>query len=232
MRLRLGRPRRSALVLAAYAFAVCFAASAFAQDWIQFASQEDRFSCVFPQQPTVSAITWKSEYELDLPGRVYSVESGPSRYSVTVVDYGDLENIHTERSKTCIAGDSWCRGGASTGAGHWKQEVLGAMAFASGKLLQRDAKVLELISTWADQIEGMKLRLANADKTRTHASIYMHQNKLYIVEATVPAGYPESGLFEQSIGWFDEKGNSIRYTSSYRQGYPVPPRVNRTGREQ
>jgi hypothetical protein len=214
-------------------FVACTAAPAFSQEWIQFESREDRFSCVFPHQPKVAAITWKSQQGVDLPGRVYSAEMGLGRYSVTVVDYSDTERVLTERSKNCVQGDSLCRGAGATGAGHWKQDVLGAMAYASGKLLQRDARVLELISTWADQIEGMKLQLANvADKSRTHASIYMHQNRLYILEATVPASYPEPGLFQQSIGWFDENGNSIRYTSSYRQGYPVPPRVNRTGREQ
>jgi hypothetical protein len=229
----LGHPTNSACILLTGALVACLAAPAFPQEWIQFESQEDRFSCVFPHQPKVSTITWTSQYGIELPGRVYSTESGPSRYSVTVVDYSDVERVLTERSKTCIDGDSTCRGAPATGPGHWKQDVLGAMAYASGKLLQRDAKVLELISTWADQIEGMKLQLANlSDKTRTHASIYMHQNKLYMLEATVPATYPEPGLFEQSIGWFDEKGNSIRYTSSYREGYPVPPRVNRVGREQ
>ena len=28
----------------------------------------------------------------------------------------------------------------------------------------------------------------------------MHENKLYIIEGTVPAGYPEPGLFQQSLG--------------------------------
>ncbi len=40
--------------------------------------------------------------------------------------------------------------------------------------------------------------------------MYMHENKLYISEGTVPAGYPEPGLFQQSLAWLDENGNGIR----------------------
>ena len=56
----------------------------------------------------------------------------------------------------------------------------------------------------------------------------MHENKLYIVEATVPAGYPEPGLFQQSLGWLDENGIGLRYQSICLNGWPAPPRVNRT----
>lgn len=52
----------------------------------------------------------------------------------------------------------------------------------------------------------------------------MHENKLYIVEGTVPAGYPEPGLFQQSLGWLDESGNGIRYQSLYHHGFPAPAR--------
>src|SRR5204863_8648625 len=45
----------------------------FAQEWMEFASREDRFTCLFPEQPKVSATTYKSEYGADLPARVYSV---------------------------------------------------------------------------------------------------------------------------------------------------------------
>ena len=64
------------------------------------------------------------------------------------------------------------------------------------------------------------------------AAIYMHENKLYIIEGTVPAGYPEPGLFQQSLGWLDENGNGVRYQSLYHNGFPTPPVVNRRGRGQ
>ena len=52
----------------------------------------------------------------------------------------------------------------------------------------------------------------------------MHENKLYIIEGTVPAGYPEPGFFQQSLGWLDENGVGLRYQSYYYNGFPAPPR--------
>jgi hypothetical protein len=34
----------------------------------------------------------------------------------------------------------------------------------------------------------------------------LHTNKLYVLEATVPAGYPLPGLFQQSMGYVDTDG--------------------------
>src|SRR6267142_941454 len=86
-----------------------------------------------------------------------------------------------------------------------------------------------------DHVDGHQLQLTNnADKSRTFAGIYMHGNKLYITEATVPAGYPEPGLFQQSLGWLDESGIGLRYQFVYINeaifinGVPAPPRVDRT----
>jgi hypothetical protein len=53
----------------------------------------------------------------------------------------------------------------------------------------------------------------------------MHENKLYIGEATVPAGEPEPGLFQQALGFIDENGRSIRYQTLYHNGFPTPPRT-------
>jgi hypothetical protein len=54
----------------------------------------------------------------------------------------------------------------------------------------------------------------------------MHENKLYVLEGTVPPGYPEPALFQQSLGWLDENGMRLRYQTIYSNGFPVPPRVD------
>jgi hypothetical protein len=80
-----------------------------------------------------------------------------------------------------------------------------------------------------DLVEGHEIRLTNADQSRTAASIYMHENKLYILDATVPKGYPEPALFPQSLGFVDKDGRGIRYQALYSnefhglRTYPVPP---------
>ena len=204
-------------------------APAFAQEWSEFVSREDRFSTNFPGTPQITSSTFRSQFGADLPARVYSAASGQSRYSVTVVDYGPVERLLTEKAKSCPPGAETCRGGAgptsSTGAGYWKADVAGAITYATWQFMQRDGDVTELVWTNIDLVEGHMLHLSNPDKSRTLASIFMHDNKLYIAEATVPAGYPEPGLFQQALGWIDEHGNSIRYQTLYRNGFPVPPRA-------
>jgi hypothetical protein len=150
-----------------------------------------------------------------------------------VVDYSPVERILTEKSKTCPVGAETCIGGNNTGLGYWKLDVQGALVHASWKFMQRDAKVTSYLWNFADLVEGHQLHLTNnADKSRTFASIYMHEGKLYIVEGTVPAGYPDPGFFQQSIGWLDENGKGIRYQSIYLHGGPKPPLLIRQGQGQ
>ena len=216
------------------AFVLAIQGPALAQEWIEFVSLDDRFTCNFPGQPTVTETTWTSEYDADLPARVYSAERGLGRYSMTVVDYNQAEPMLTERAEACPAGAETCRGGGgSTGLGYWKLDVRGALVFASWKFMQRDATLTHYNLNHMDVVEGHNLHLTNnADQSRTFASIYMHENKLYVMEATVPAGYPEPGLFQQSLGWLDENGNGLRYQSFYSNGFPAPERANRGGRGQ
>ena len=66
--------------------ALAVSAPLFAQEWIEFASREDRFTCNFPTQPKITETTYRSQHEADLPAHIYSASQGQSRYSVTVVD--------------------------------------------------------------------------------------------------------------------------------------------------
>src|SRR4029079_6268249 len=54
--------------------------SLFAQEWIEFANRDDRFTCNFPSQPKVTQTTYKSDHGADLPARVYTVRQGQSRH--------------------------------------------------------------------------------------------------------------------------------------------------------
>ncbi len=59
----------------------------------------------------------------------------------------------------------------------------------------------------------------------------MHDNRLYLLEGTVPEGYPEPGLFQQSMGFVDRDGNGIRYQALYTAytGLGESPMPNRAG---
>ncbi|MSO81906.1 MAG: hypothetical protein EXQ53_01220 [Acidobacteria bacterium] len=223
--------RLSSIVAAA--FIVLLAGSAFAQEWVEFRSQEDRVTVTFPVQPTVTQTTYKSQFGADLPSRVYSAAQGQNRFSLTVVDYSRIEQILTEKAKSCPPGAETCRGGGgSTGAGYFKADFGGAIIYATFQFLQRDAKVTYLGWNNIDLVEGHMMYMTNnQDKSRTSAGIYMHDNRLYILEGTVPAGYPDPGFFQQSVGWLDENGNGIRYQTLYHHGFSAPP-TGRGGRGQ
>jgi hypothetical protein len=198
------------------------AASAAAQEWEEFVSKEDGFKVDFPGKPKITEITWKSQLDYILPGKVYSVDKGKERYSMTVVDYRPIEQQGIERSKTCEEGNQQCRQNAGImGPGYWRHDERGAVMYATFKLLQRDTKLTSLAWEWEDMVEGNFVQLTNnADQSRTFAYVAMHENKLYILEGTVPKGYPEPGLFQQSIGWVDANGNGIRYQGAvYSNAY-------------
>src|SRR5262245_4709024 len=205
-----------------------FAGSAFAQEWIEYANRDDRFTCNFPTPPKVTETTYHSQMGANLPAHIYSASQGQSKYQITVVDYNQAQRILAEKAKSCPAGAEPCLGSPGD-EGHWKADVRGAMVYATWQMMQRDAKVTSYVWNFVDLVEGHQLQLTNnSNKSRTFAGIYMHENKLYIIEGTVPAGYPEPGLFQQSLGWLDENGIGLRYQQYYSNNYPAPPRVVRT----
>ena len=203
----------------------------FAQEYVEFKSLKDGFMATFPVEPVVTETTFKSQFGSELPARTYTAESLAGRFKVTVVDYNNIEAIATERAKSCPPGAETCRGGgSSTGAGYWKADIEGAVIFATWQFMQRDAKVTYLGWNNVDLVEGHMLYITNTgDRSRTSAGIYMHENKLYILEGTVKAGFPDPGFFQQSIGWLDANGNGIRYQTVYHNGFPKPDVARRGG---
>ena len=91
--------------------------SAFAQEWAEYQNIQDGFKIDFPGQPKVTTLTWKSEHGFMLPARVYSVDRGKERYSVTVVDYSGIEQMGIERAKSCPPGAEPCLGSDLAGIG-------------------------------------------------------------------------------------------------------------------
>ena len=196
-----------------------FAQQWYELEWKEWRSQKDSFGVSFPGEPTVRETTFTTEYgNHNLPARIYGYEAGPNRYSVTVVDYARVQQIHAERLKGCKAYPNTCNN-------PWVGELRGALDYAAWGFLQRDAKVTHYAYYNTDRIEGRRIQLTNADRSRTFAAVHMHENRLYILEGTVPAGAPPPGLFQQSLGFIDKAGIRVRYESVYANMYPPPPRV-------
>ena len=207
--------------LMATALSLFISAPVFAQEWIDFASRTDFFAINFPSQPKVTETTFKSEYALTLPAHVYRTDNGPNHYSVTVVDYTGTEKLEAERVKNCKAAG----GDGDLCNDHSRGDIRGAMLYATGQLIEKSAKLTHLAYSNADRVEGHEIYLTNTDGSRTLAAVYMHENRLYIIEGTVPAKSPPPALFYQSMGFLDKDGKRIRYNNTYSNGFPPPGRA-------
>jgi hypothetical protein len=208
-------------VIVAVALSLLITRTSFAQDWVPYISRIDFFAVNFPGEPKVQDTTYRTEYNLTLPTRVYSAGNGPNRYSLTVVDYSNAEKMHADRTRTCQA--ELGNVDACNAQFQSRTEMRGAIVYATWAFFQRDARVTLFTYTYADLVEGHQLQLTNKDGSRTFVAIHMHENRLYILEGTVPDGAPPPGLFQQSLQFLDKDGNKIRYQSIYSNGFPAPP---------
>jgi len=231
------------VTLLLFAAVLLMPASVMAQGWDVYINTEDGFRVNFPGQPTVTETTFASEYGHELPARVHTVVRGPECYTVTIVDYRETQRLADERATaTCpedFADERAC-GLTNAGRGYWKEEIGGALLWATFEFVERDAVVTHLAWAWQDLVEGHEIQLTNnADQSRTFAFISMHQDRLYILEGTVPRNYPPPALFQQSMGYVEPDGTPVRYqtvysnrSSQYPETFPgQASRVIRGGRD-
>ena len=136
-----------------------------------------------------------------LPARVFSVNRGQERYSVTVVDYRGIEKLGTARSLTCVPGAETCFGGQTriVGAGYWKSDVHGAITYAAFKLLQQHGTPTGMTWNWAEQVEGTLLQFTNAASV-AHVGVDLHARQQAVHRrGDVPKGYPGARVV-QDVG--------------------------------
>ena len=191
-----------------------------AQDWQTTTVTEDGFRANFPGRPAVEPITYETEFHLSLPGHVYRAADALGEYSTTVVDYRDVERLHGERSAKCLAAKGANQQDGDTCNNNFRVDVAGATDYAVWNYMKRDdVKITSYMFYFVELVSGRLLQMNNADKTRTFAAIHQHAGRLYIHQATVPAGMPDPILFMQSLAWADDKGLAIRYRTIYTEGY-------------
>ena len=202
------------------ALILCVAGSAQAQEWSSYVSRVDQFSITFPGEPDVQQIEWPSEYGAVFEGRIYSVQQGQSRFSVTAIDYTDAEARHATVTKNA----------SFAGSVYWQIDIMASIQYAATKFRQRESATVTY-DAWhyIDLVEGHQLQLTNADQTRTFVSIYLHENRLYIVDATVPRRAPPPGLFQQNLSFLDAAGEPVRHSEIYSNVLP-PVTRQRGGR--
>jgi len=208
---------------------------AVAQEWARFVSPEDGFSANYPGQPKVEVTTYTTEYRQLLPAKIFTAADPLGRYSTTVVDYRNIEKLHTDRAARCQAAKGANLQDGDTCQNDFRVDVAGATDYAVWNFMKRDGvKMTHYMFYFVELVSGRLLQMTNPDKSRTYAAVHQHAGRLYIHQATVPPDMPEPILFMQSLAWADEKGLAIRYRTMYTEGYgewkfpaPRPPHTLR-----
>jgi hypothetical protein len=174
---------------------------------VEYVHHSDRFAITFPVTPEIVEATRQSAHGVTFPARIYSAESGATRYSLTLVDYTEAESRHRERPDQTDA---------SSGANFWVMDVRASVAYAAQNIRERvrDAGGEMTYEGWADidKIEGHQMQVTNADQSRSYIAIHLNDRRLYILESTAPHGYPPLAWFQQSLQFLNEDGKRIRYT--------------------
>ena len=180
--------------------ALLLSGASLAQGWIEYLDWTHFFGVNFPTEPEVRDIEYTSAHDAVFPARVYSVQDGDRHYSVMVVDYRDAERIHAERPDRTEASRN-----------EWIKDVRASVAHEAWNFRKRGGEVT--YDAWSDieRVEGHQIQITNADGSRTYAGIYLNDSRLYVLEATVPAGWPPPIQFQQSLRFFDEQGMRVRY---------------------
>ena len=199
--------------LIAASCALLLAQSAAAQEWTEYVNRVDRFTVPAPGEPKVETMTWDSEYGARFPGRVYTWTQGRTRYSTTVIDYSDAERIHAALNHVAYRG----------GPGYWTIDTMASIDYAATRYRQKPG-VTVTYDAWnyIERVTGHQLQLTNPDGTRSYVGIYLHENRLYILDATAPRNEPPPIIFQQSFGFLDAEGKPVQYRSFYFNRLPAP----------
>lgn len=207
---------RLALLIAAFC-TLWLPTPAAAQAWTEYENRVDRFMVPAPGAPRIETTTWESEYGATFPARVYRWAQGSSRYSVTVVDYSDAERIHSELNHVAYQG----------GPGYWTIDIMASIDYAAMRYRQKPG-VRVTYDAWhyIERVTGHELQLTNPDGTRSYVGIYLHENRLYILDATAPPDAAPPIIFQQSFGFLDANGQPVQYKEFYFNRLP-PARLKR-----
>jgi hypothetical protein len=188
-----------------------------AQEWVEYVNRVDRFTVPAPGEPRVQTISWDSEYGGKFPGRVYTWEQRRNRYSVTVVDYSDSERIHSQLKHIAY------QGGPGPGGVYWLVDIVGSVAYAATKYRKKPGvDVTYDAFHYIEFVPGIELQLTNPDQTRSYIGIYLHENKLYLLDATAPRSEAPPIIFQQSFGFLDADAKPVRYRPFYVNPLPAP----------
>ena len=174
--------RRIGLLSAAL---VLLSGSALAQgavkEWAEFADRTEHFTVNFPGEPEVKAIEYKTAKGTTLPAKVFSAEDRRGRYSITVVDYRNVQGEQATARQEAAANER-----------------------KKGTVKYDGQNDIDRVTTQRITVETSNGRLVLFETM-------IHQGRLYISEADVAMGTPPPAQFQASLQVIDDDGVRIRY---------------------
>lgn len=186
------------------------AGTSHAQDWRKYYSQQDQFIVNFPGEPEVAEIDYTTESGVTVPSRIYSVEGDGSRFAMKVVDYTQAQEAHVALCRRLEVeldrvSPNQCQGR------EYLRDIDGAIAYEAWNIRRRGSGEITYDAFGrVDGVPGHQLQILHRDESRSFIGLYMLNNRLYVLEGTVPGDAPPPGLFQQSLGMLDEMGRRIR----------------------
>lgn len=171
-----------------------------------YVNKDDLFSVSVPCKFTVKDIVWTTEYESKVPGHVYSCKDGDNEYEMSVINYTDIEKIRAAQEHT----------EAASGGMYAKIDLFASVDYACTRLRDEAAKVTYDAWRYMNLIPGHELQYTLPNGRRVYADSYLHEYRLYIMKATVPAKGIPPLLYTQSFAAVRPDGTAIRYQTIYR----------------
>jgi hypothetical protein len=161
------------------AFASMLSGAAWAQAWSEHENRQEGWLMNFPGEPKVENRPYTTASGTLFGSKVYSVESGGGIYSFTFVEFAGQPQDQTQ-----------------------------TIAYAVNTLRQKgrarydDAHDL-------DGVTGHQISVLLPDNRLMLGSVYFYNQRLYITEASVPAGAAPPQQFQQSITFLHPDGRRV-----------------------
>jgi hypothetical protein len=173
------------------AFVTLSTSAALAQDWREFVSREEFFLVSMPAAPVASSAAYRTASDVSVPATTFVATFNGTVYKATVVHYMDASQA----------------------------DIDAALEYGVQTYRDRPGEVTYDGEQRMEGLPGHMIYLLNPDGSRTATGLFMHAGpsewggpgRLYILEATAPAGQPPAIQFPQSFFLLDEDGTRLEY---------------------
>jgi len=150
------------------------------QDARAYASCENRFAIIFPGNPIARDVAYTTEAGASVPARQFYLEQGADRFSVTIVNLPNGPALDEQ-----------------------------IISHAADVLRKKGEIRFEFPVGYIAGVRGRQLLVSEPNGRQLRGSVYMHDHRVYITEASTAVGDVPALQFDQSITIIDAQGVDI-----------------------